>query len=164
MLDGDVPCVGRVGQDLASQERLDAALLEERDLLGVAEVGVGLVLDDGGPAADIGRVQAAQRVTLDVALVDFLDDGRSVLFSGAQRHLQKVLPLGRQPYAPSGGIIHNGFHEAVEVGVRPGAHHRRDPINDVGKRLFRCVTTGDSENAGGVLTIGRPRAATGARR
>ena len=34
----DVPCVGRVGQDLAAQEGLDAALLEEWDLLGVAEV------------------------------------------------------------------------------------------------------------------------------
>ena len=34
----DVPCVGRVGQDLAPQEGLDAALFKERHLLGVAEV------------------------------------------------------------------------------------------------------------------------------
>ena len=50
---GLVPGVGGVGQHLAPQEGLDAALFQERDLLGVAQVGVGLVLDHGGFAVDV---------------------------------------------------------------------------------------------------------------
>ena len=44
------PRIGRVGQHLAADEGLDAALFQQRHLLGVAQVGVGLVLDDGGLA------------------------------------------------------------------------------------------------------------------
>lgn len=42
-----------VGQDLAFDEALEAALLEQRNLLGVAEVGVGVVLDDSRLAVDL---------------------------------------------------------------------------------------------------------------
>jgi hypothetical protein len=42
------PGVGRVGQHLAADEGLDAAFFEQRHLLGVAQVGVGLVFDDAG--------------------------------------------------------------------------------------------------------------------
>ena len=91
-LDGgrDVPCVGGVGEDLASDEGLDAALLEERDLLGVAEVGVGLVLDDGGRALDCCGKETADGIGLRVP-VDFPDDRRGGL--GAFGRLPQLLDL-----------------------------------------------------------------------
>ena len=49
-----VPGVGGVRQHLAPDERLDAALFEKRHLLGVAKVGVRLVLDDTTLAVDGG--------------------------------------------------------------------------------------------------------------
>lgn len=49
---GVVPGVGGVGQDLAFEEGLDAALFQERDLFGVAQVAVGLVFDYRRPAFD----------------------------------------------------------------------------------------------------------------
>ena len=92
-LDGgrDVPCVGRVGQHLSAEEGLDAAFFQERHLLGVAEVGVGLVLDDGGPAVDGGGEEAAQGVGVEGFLVDLLDYGRRGL--GARTLLPQRLDL-----------------------------------------------------------------------
>ena len=40
------PGIGRVGQHLAADEGLDAAVFQQRNLLGVAQIGVGLVFDD----------------------------------------------------------------------------------------------------------------------
>jgi len=79
----DQPGVGRVGQDFAADEGFDAAFLQQRDLLEVAEFGVGLVFHDAGLAADLGLEQAAQGVGLGLAgLVDFLDDaGRIATFT-----------------------------------------------------------------------------------
>ena len=79
----DVPSVGGVGEDLAAEEGFDAAVFKERHLLGVAEVGVGLVLDDGGPAVDGGGEEAAQRIGLDGSLMNPLDDGRRGLGADA---------------------------------------------------------------------------------
>jgi hypothetical protein len=61
------PGVRRVGQHLAADEGFDAAFLQQRHLLGVAQVGVGFVLDDAGFAGDVGVVQAAQRVGVGLA-------------------------------------------------------------------------------------------------
>ena len=46
------PGVGRVGQHFAADEGFDAALFQQRHLLGVAQVGVGFVFDDAGLAVD----------------------------------------------------------------------------------------------------------------
>ena len=48
----DDPGVGRVGQDFAADEGFDAAFLQQRDLLEVAQLAVGLVFDDAGLAVD----------------------------------------------------------------------------------------------------------------
>ncbi len=93
---GVVPRVGGVGQDLPAQERLDAALLLERDLLRVAETRVRLVLDDSGPAVDLRFEQAAQRVRGDASLVDLPDQGRGSLASTAD---------GLE-FAGFGGLVH----------------------------------------------------------
>ena len=120
---GLVPGVGGVGQSLAPQEGVDAAGLLQRDLLGIAQVGVRLVLHHGGPAVDGGREPAAQGVSSRASLVDFLDDGRRVLaalavlfelleFGGlvdavgvgaldAQRPLDRDLPVAE------GGVVEN---------------------------------------------------------
>ena len=66
----NIPGIGGVGQNLASEEGLDAAIFGERDLLGVAQVGVGLVLDHGGLAIDGGLEQAAQRVGGDALVLE----------------------------------------------------------------------------------------------
>ena len=51
---GLVPGVGGVREDFALQEGLNAAGLGQRDLLGVAQVRVGFVLDYGGGSVDRG--------------------------------------------------------------------------------------------------------------
>ena len=91
---GRIPGVRRVGQDLAAEERLDAALLGQRDLLGVAEVGVRLVLDDGWLTVDRGREEAAEGVRGDISLVDFPDDGRRGL-RALDLFLERLDLLGR---------------------------------------------------------------------
>jgi hypothetical protein len=63
----------------------------ERDLLGVAQLGVGLVLDHGGLAVDGGLEQAAQRSAA-ALLVDLLDDRRRIL--AALALLPELLDLG----------------------------------------------------------------------
>ena len=83
-----VPGVGCVRQHLAAQEGFDAALFEQRNLLGISQVAVGLVFDHALLAADGGGEQAAQRVGVGLGLaglVDLLDDGRGGLID---------LPLG----------------------------------------------------------------------
>ena len=65
-----------MGQHLAAEEGFDAALFKERHLLGVTEVGVGLVFDDGGLAGDGGGEESAQRVGFDALPVDLLYDRR----------------------------------------------------------------------------------------
>ena len=77
------PRVRCVGQDFAPDEGFDAAFLQQRNLLEVAEFGVGLVFHDAGLAADLGLEQAAQGVGLGLAgFVDFLDDaGRIATFT-----------------------------------------------------------------------------------
>ena len=75
---GLVPGVFGVGQDFPLQKGFDAAFFGERDLLGVAQVGVGLVFDHGGLAVEHGDEQAAHYVGLRAALVDFPDDARRV--------------------------------------------------------------------------------------
>ena len=49
-----VPGVRGVGEHLALEEGLDAAVFQERYLLGIPQVRVGLVLDDGLLAVDGG--------------------------------------------------------------------------------------------------------------
>ena len=108
----------------------------QRDLLGVAQVGVRLVLHHGGPAVDGGREPAAQRVGFGASLVDLSDDRWSAFaplavlfqlleFGGlvdavgvgaleAQRPLDRDLPIAE------GGVVENlallGLLE-VEEGV-----------------------------------------------
>ena len=53
-----------MGQDLAGEERFDAAIFGERDLLRVAQVGVGLILYNSRLAVDLGFEQASDRVGL----------------------------------------------------------------------------------------------------
>ena len=94
-------------QHLAAEEGLDAALLEQRHLLGVAQVGVGLVLDDGGLAVDRRREQAAQRVGGRALLVDLPDDRRRVFgaLGGLLERLdllRRVGALGSMPFRRSG--------------------------------------------------------------
>ena len=55
-----VPRVGCVRQHLTAKERLHPTLFEERHLLGVSEVGVRLVLDDGGFLAVGGGEERAR--------------------------------------------------------------------------------------------------------
>ena len=88
-----VPDVGRVRQDLAPQERRDAAVFLQRDLLGIAQVGIRLVLHDSRPAVNVGREQATQRVGLRAALVDLPEDRRRIL--AALAGLLQRLDLGR---------------------------------------------------------------------
>ena len=56
-----MPGVGGVGQHLAAQEGFYAAFVEQGDLLGVAQFGIGFVLDYGGLAANGGGEQAVER-------------------------------------------------------------------------------------------------------
>ncbi|GEM_PF-4459574 len=76
---GDVPGIGGMRQHLATQESLDAAFLQQGDLLGVTQVRVALVLDHRGLAADRGLEQAAERIGGSALLVDLLDDRRCIL-------------------------------------------------------------------------------------
>jgi len=63
-----------VGQDLALEERLDAAVFQQRHLLGVPQLRVRLVFHQGPLASDLDRVRAVQRVRFDLArLVGFPD-------------------------------------------------------------------------------------------
>ena len=71
-----VPGVSRVGQNLTPQERFDAAFLLQRNLLGVAQIGVRFVFHHDGSAVDGSLEPAAQRVGLRASLVDILDDWR----------------------------------------------------------------------------------------
>ena len=84
-----------MGQHLAAEEGLDAAVFQQRHLLGVAQVGVGLVLDDARLAVDRRREQAAQRVGLGRALlVDLPDDRRRVVSSRSAVSLSALISLG----------------------------------------------------------------------
>ena len=62
-------------EHLAAQESLDAAVFQQRNLLGVPQVGIGLVLDRGGLVVDRGREQAAERIGCWALLVIFLMTG-----------------------------------------------------------------------------------------
>ena len=75
---GLVPGVGRVWQYLAAQKALNAALVQQWYLLGVAQIGVRLVLDDGRLAADIRLEQSFKGVRLGAASVNLLDERRRV--------------------------------------------------------------------------------------
>ena len=66
---------------------------QERHLLGVAEVGVGLVLDDGGPAVEGGGEEAAQGVGVEGFLVDPLDYGRRGLGARTPCSLSVLISL-----------------------------------------------------------------------
>jgi len=68
-------CVGDLRQHFTPQERFNAALFLKRDLLGVTQVGIGLVLHHGGSSIDGGFKKTAQRIGLGAQLVDLLDDG-----------------------------------------------------------------------------------------
>ena len=70
-----VPGVWGVGQNLAAQECFDAAFLHQRHLLRIAQVGIRLVLDDGGLTVYGGGEQALQWVGFRTGLVGLLDDG-----------------------------------------------------------------------------------------
>src|SRR5262249_46175408 len=70
---------------------LYSALLEERHLLGVAQVGVRLVLDHRGLAADPRLEEAAQRVCCRTLPLDLVDDRRRVI--GALDALPQRLDL-----------------------------------------------------------------------
>ena len=71
------PGIGRVGQHLAADEGLDAAVFEQRNLLGVAQIGVGLVFDVRVScrlrASRSGHARVGRRLA---RLVDLGDDGR----------------------------------------------------------------------------------------
>src|SRR5690606_33774643 len=88
-----VPGVRSIWQDLTAQKGIDPTLLEERYLLGVAQVGVGLVLDDSGLAADPGLEESAQRIGRRALLVDLPDHRRRVV--GALGALLQRLDLLR---------------------------------------------------------------------
>ena len=106
------PRVGRVGQHLAADEGLDAALFQQRHLLGVAQVGVGLVLDDGGLAVHGRLEQAAQRVGLGLAgLVHLGDDGRRGLDAPAHG-LEDLLQVGGGELDV--GLLERGVHAVAE--------------------------------------------------
>ena len=96
---GDVgldPGIVGVGQHFAVNEGLDPARLEERNLLGVAQVGVGLVLDDGWAARRSARSleEAVDEIRPGLAgLVHLGDDGRSLLLAPAHR-LEDLLEIG----------------------------------------------------------------------
>ncbi len=75
-LAGVDPGVGGVGQHFAPEEGVDAARLQQRNLLRVAPLRVGFILHHARPAADGGREQAAQRVDGRARLVELADDRR----------------------------------------------------------------------------------------
>ena len=120
---GLVPGVERVGQDLAAQECLDAARLLQRNLLGVAQVGVRLVLHHRGRAIEGGFKQAAQRIGRRAALVNLPDDRRGVLstFAALLQRLdlgglvdavgvdagEAQRPLDRDLPVAEGGVVEN---------------------------------------------------------
>src|SRR5581483_3365853 len=56
-----------------------AALFQQGNLLGIAEIGVGLVLDDRGFAVDGRRKKSAQRIGGGAFLVDFPDNRRRIV-------------------------------------------------------------------------------------
>ena len=106
------PRVGRVGQHLAADEGFDAAVFQQRHLLGVAQVGVGLVLDDGGLAVHGRLEQAAQRVGLGLAgLVHLGDDGRRGLDAPAHG-LEDLLQVGGGEL--DAGLLERGVHAVAE--------------------------------------------------
>ena len=76
-----VPCIRRMGQDLALQEALNTALFRERDLFRFPQLGIRLVLDHREPALKLDRKEAGQRVRPCPLLVDPLNDGRCGLIA-----------------------------------------------------------------------------------
>ncbi len=75
---GNVPGVRGVRQDLAAQEGIDAAFVKQRYLLGIPQVGVRLVFDDGRLALNDGGTKTVEGAGLN-SLVNLLDDGRRCL-------------------------------------------------------------------------------------
>src|SRR5207244_5912661 len=69
------PGVRGVGQHLAADEGLDAAILKDRHLLGIAEFRVRLVLDNAVLTVDGGLEQTPEWIGLYLAcLMHLLDD------------------------------------------------------------------------------------------
>ena len=93
---GVVPGIGCVGQHLAAQERLDATFFQQRHLLGVAQVGVGLVFDHGRLAVDGRLEQTVQRVGLDLPVLwIFLMTGGASSAALGRRPLSALISFGR---------------------------------------------------------------------
>ena len=78
------PGVRGVGQHLAADEGLDTAVLQQRGLLGILQVAVGLVFDDGFFAVDFHFVETVEGIGLGFAgFVDLADDRRGVFVAPA---------------------------------------------------------------------------------
>lgn len=111
------PGIRRVGQHLAADESrytivLWAAVFEERHLLGVAQIGVRLVLDDGRLAVHHRLEQAVQRVGFGLAgLVHLGNHGRCRLHAPAHG-LEDLLQVGGGE--PDAGSLERLVHPVAE--------------------------------------------------
>ncbi len=105
----DDPGVGRVGQDFAADEGLDAAVLQQGDLLVVAQLAVGLVFDDSAFSVDWNFVASVERVGRCLAgFVDFFDDWRGGFIAPTDGG-DDLLELG------SGELDAEGFQGALHL-------------------------------------------------
>ena len=111
------PGIGRVGQHLALQEGLDATLLQQWDLLAVAQVCVGFVLHHAGLAAQLLRKQAAQGIGCHpAALVHLGDHRRGALLPPAHLLEQQFQVYGAEFEALQfEGILHLAAEMVVVV-------------------------------------------------
>ncbi len=92
--------VGGIGQHLPADKGVDAAVFQQRHLLGVPQLGVGLVADDGRFAVQSDLEPAPQRVGLDLAgPVDLGDDGGRGLVAPAHG-LEEPLAVGGRELDP----------------------------------------------------------------